>query len=133
MNCYPIRLPPHVDLRTSIEQWVHQHQVSAGWIVTGMGSLSQCALRFAGQTNATVMVGMWEICSVAGTLSTSGIHIHMVVADEKGCCVGGHLMKGNLVRTTAELVFGLSTEYSFSREMDSETGYPELKIVNKLQ
>ena len=131
MKCFSLRLSPKTDLRKSLEEWVQHHQLSAAWIVTGMGSLSQIAIRFAGQDRATVQEGTWEICSLAGTLSTDGVHIHIVVSDENGHCLGGHLMAGCMVRTTAELVLGVDDTVVFSRVFDPQTGYPELNIQER--
>jgi hypothetical protein len=48
--------------------------------------------------------GKFEIVSLSGTLSSSGHHVHMSIADCDGNVFGGHLMEGCLVRTTAEIV-----------------------------
>ena len=93
-----------------------------------MGSLSQYSLRFAAQEETTIRKGNYEICSLAGTLCAEGIHIHMVVSDEQGRVVGGHLREGSVVRTTAEIVLGYSDTFVFSRPKDIQTGYGELAI-----
>jgi predicted DNA-binding protein with PD1-like motif len=54
----------------------------------------------------------------------------MCVSDEEGKMVGGHLMDGNRIYTTAEVVLGcLDDLYSFSRVYDARTGFPELVIT----
>ena len=51
------------------------------------------------------------------------------MADSRGAVIGGHLCSGSLVCTTAELVIGLLPEWRFSRELDTATGYAELRIT----
>jgi predicted DNA-binding protein with PD1-like motif len=45
-----------------------------------------------------------EIVSITGTLCADGSHIHVSLAKASGEVVGGHLMDGCLVDTTAEIV-----------------------------
>ena len=131
MKAHAIRLHPGDDLRRVLKEYVDKHQLSSAWIQTGMGSLSVLSIRFAGQDKITQLTKDWEICSLSGTLSSSGLHIHIVVADEEGNCMGGHLGDGALVRTTAEIVLGSSEQLFFRREMDEKTGYPELVVQRK--
>lgn len=107
-----------------------KHQWPSCWVVTGIGSLSQASLRFAGRHDMELLSGKYEICSLAGTLSTDGVHVHMVVADEKGHTFGGHLGYGNTIRTTAEIVLGYDLAFQFYRQYDQKTGYHEL-VVHK--
>lgn len=45
---------------------------------------------------------------------------------------GGHLLKGSLIRTTAEVVFAvLDSQYHFTREFDKNTGWNELVVHPK--
>ena len=45
--------------------------------------------------------------------------------------IGGHLLEGNRVYTTAEIVIGESTGRRFLRKDDGSTGYKELSVENK--
>ena len=47
--------------------------------------------------------------------------------DSEGEPKGGHLKEGSLVRTTVEIVIGILPEWKFTREIDPETGYLELR------
>ena len=43
---------------------------------------------------------------------------------------GGHLLKGSLIRTTAEVVFAvLDSQYHFTREFDKTSGWNELVVL----
>ena len=128
MKVVPLRLQPGDDLRLALETWMGEQQEQAGCVISGIGSLSVAELRFAGAAAATTIRGELEILSLSGTLSADGAHLHIAVADSKGDVVGGHLCPGSQVRTTAELVVALLPEWRFSRELDTGTGYAELRI-----
>lgn len=96
-----------------------------------MGSLTQTNLRFAKQPEGSGSNGHFEIVSLTGTLSTSGSHLHMSVCDSLGQTIGGHLLNGNLVYTTAEIVIGESKSLVFSREKDGTTAWEELQVKKK--
>ena len=128
MNVYPIRLMPRVDLREELETLVLEQGWSSSWIVMGIGSLSKVALRFAGKDDVYTACGDWEICSLSGTLCSDGVHIHMVVSNDEGKTLGGHVGYGNIIRTTGEIVLGFSPSHHFSRQLDHDTGYQELVV-----
>ncbi len=46
----------------------------------------------------------------------------------EGQTIGGHVLEGCIVRTTAEIVVGELADFTFSRKMDEESGYRELVI-----
>lgn len=128
MRTYALRLKPGQDLRREINAFVEQHQIRAGAMVTCVGSLTQATLRLANQEQPTVYHGHFEIMSLVGTLSTNGGHLHLAVSDSTGRTIGGHLLDGNLVYTTAELVIGVLQELDFRRESDATFGYRELTV-----
>ena len=82
--------------------------MKAGWIVTCVGSLTHLSLRMAGQPTSTKIHSKsttWEILSLVGTLSRfKDSHLHLCVSDKTGKTIGGHVMEGNIVHTTAEIV-----------------------------
>ena len=57
-----------------------------------------------------------------------GCHLHISVSDPYGVTMGGHLLKGCLVRTTAEIVVLPLEGVRFARELDPATGYKELVV-----
>lgn len=128
MRVVPLRLTPGDDLRLALEAWMGLQNEQAGWLISGIGSLSVARLRLAGCQHSTSLDGDLEIISLAGTLSADGAHLHMAVADKTGAVIGGHLAPGSLVRTTAELLVGLLPQWQFRRELDPATGYAELQI-----
>ncbi|MBT3451450.1 DUF296 domain-containing protein, partial [archaeon] len=74
--------------------------------------------------------GNFEIVSLIGTLSQDGNHTHISVSDNLGHTIGGHLKKGCIIHTTAEIVIIELKKFNFSREFDHQTGFKELVINN---
>ncbi|WP_230471103.1 PPC domain-containing DNA-binding protein [Hymenobacter jejuensis] len=128
MRTFSLRLQPGQDLQKELTAFVEVHQVRAGAVVTCVGSLTTTTLRLANQQGASVYRGHFEIVSLVGTLSVNGSHLHLAVSDSTGRTIGGHLLPGNIIYTTAELVIGVLDEVDFRRELDPVSTYKELKI-----
>jgi predicted DNA-binding protein with PD1-like motif len=129
MSWLPLRLPPGADLRRALEE----AGVGSAFVVSGMGSLSDVQLRYAGATEATVLPGDFELLSLSGAITPDGAHLHMAVSDAAGRVSGGHLVYGNRVRTTAEILLALTPDWQLSREFDAATGYAELVVRPTVQ
>lgn len=129
MKNFALRLKPNQDLKERLKEFVIRNQIQSGFILTTVGSLKQATIRFADQNDSKVFYEKFEIVSLVGTLSTSGLHLHIVISDKNGKTIGGHLDYGCIIYTTAEIVIGTSTEFIFIRIIDEETGYKELKII----
>jgi predicted DNA-binding protein with PD1-like motif len=129
MRVLPVRLNPGEDVRHQLRQLIQREQLTAGWVMTGVGSLRQVALRLA---DMVTIEDDFEIIAISGTLARSGIHIHLAVADPKGTMLGGHLLPGCLVADegTVELVVGTDDGWRFERTPDPVTGFDELVIEN---
>ena len=127
-NVLAFRLGPHADLKKSIIEFFKEEKIQAAWVITCVGSLSQFNLRFANQSSGVLRIGNFEIVSMVGTLGNNECHLHISISDETGATIGGHMLDGCIVRTTAEIVVGLHDGFSFERELDPLTGYRELVI-----
>jgi predicted DNA-binding protein with PD1-like motif len=128
-NLYAFRLTPATDLKLALQAIINEHQIKAGWIITCVGSLSRYNIRFANGQAGTTNEGFFEIVSLVGTLSRDGMHLHISLSNETGSTIGGHLLEGCIIYTTAEIILGTTDEFIFSRESDAGTGFKELKIV----
>lgn len=95
------------------------------------GSLTDFNLRFADQPNGSTGHGHFEIVSLSGTLSTHGSHLHLAIADEQGRTIGGHLLDGCRIYTTAEIVLGASLTHVFVRERCGSTPWEELQVLTR--
>lgn len=128
MKAHALRLSPGDDLRRSLLAFAAKEQLLAGFIFTTVGSLSVANLRFAGLDGATQISRDLEILSLVGTLGGESCHLHLTVSDATGAVLGGHLLDGSLVRTTAEIVVGVLPDLEFRRVFDPATGFNELDI-----
>ena len=128
LRTYALRLRPGDDLRQQLTAFVQAHHILAGTMLTCVGSLTVTTLRLANQEKPTVYRGHFEIVSLVGTLSTNGSHLHLAVSDSTGRTIGGHLLDGCRVYTTAEIVLGELPSLEFQRETDPTFGYQELVV-----
>jgi predicted DNA-binding protein with PD1-like motif len=111
-----------------LDSFVLERQIEAACVVTCVGSLQKAVLRYANQGVATEIEGKFEIVSLTGTLSTHGSHYHISISDGEGQTLGGHLLEGCLIYTTAEIVLAEFPSLKFLREHCSESGYEELVV-----
>lgn len=129
MKIFALRLKPDQDLKQSLKSFAQERNIKAGFILTAVGSLKQATIRFANQDVSTVLNDKFEILSLNGTVASTGVHLHIAIADQTGKTIGGHLDNGCVIYTTAEIVMGASEEFSFIRTLDEQTGYQELEII----
>jgi uncharacterized protein len=125
---HAFRLKSGNDLKKEIESYVKTNNIQAGWISCGVGSLIGYNIRFANQPEGSKGSGHFEIVSLTGTVSVTGSHIHISISDSTGKTIGGHLLDGNFVYTTAEIVLQESDDFVFTREKDGSTLWEELQI-----
>ncbi|GAB4461905.1 MAG: hypothetical protein OHK0029_27890 [Armatimonadaceae bacterium] len=129
---HAFRLMPGQDLKQELLDFADRQQIGAAVVLTGVGSLTRTALRYAGRQDGTIRSGCFEIVSMVGTISAGGAHIHLSLSDENGAMFGGHLLDGCLIHTTAEIALAEIPGLLFSRRPDDETGYRELVIETLL-
>ncbi|NTW61134.1 DNA-binding protein [Candidatus Saccharibacteria bacterium] len=132
MKIYSLRLNPGQDLRVELVNFAKHNGIRAGSILTCVGSLKSVILRLAGATvenqNVRTYEDVYEIVSLVGTLTGDDCHIHISVSDKNGVVIGGHLKEGSLVDTTAEIVITEHEGVEYLRELDNNTGFPELVV-----
>jgi len=131
MKPLPLRLSPGDDLRAALEAEVAARSCSAAFVISAIGSLNGARLRLAGAGEPEDLRGDLEILTLAGTVAGNGAHLHMSVANSQGQVVGGHVAHGCIVRTTAEVLRLLLSEWSFNRAFDPATGFKELVVSSK--
>lgn len=131
MNVYALRLHPGQDLKHELDAFAKAQHLQAGFVITCVGSLRKVALRPANQKEPLLREEKYEIVSLVGTLSPDGSHLHISLSDSKGATIGGHLLEGNEIYTTAEIVIGEAEHIQFRRETDPETTYKELTVKKR--
>lgn len=124
-----LRLKPGEDLLIAIEQYAKKHNIEAGYIGTGVGSLSHVSFRKGYERTSVSFEGGFEMISLSGTLSVGGMHLHMAISDAQFNVKGGHVTLGCIVRTTAEIVIVQLDGHELRRHKDHVQGYKELHIV----
>jgi hypothetical protein len=90
--------------------------------------LTDYNIRFANQSEGSKGSGHFEIVSLIGTVSVNGSHVHVSISDSTGKTIGGHLLEGNFIYTTAEIVIQESDDFVFTREKDGSTEWEELQV-----
>lgn len=128
ITSYAIRLKPGQDLKNELTAFVKEKQLQAGWISTCAGSLTHYSIRLANQPDSSTGEGHFEIVSLTGTVSVNGSHLHISLSDSTGKTIGGHLLEGCKIYTTAEIVILATDKYTFTREKDGTTPWDELQI-----
>ncbi len=131
MRNYTFRLSPGQDLFGSIEAFARDKNIEAGCVLSGVGSLTHFTLRFANQEVYAEGDGHFEIVSITGTVSIHGSHVHLSVSDNDGKTIGGHLVPGCTIYTTAEIVILAFDNVVYKREFAEDSGYDELVVYDQ--
>ena len=131
MQTYTFRLKPEQDLFDGIESFVAQKKIAAGCVLSSVGSLTRATLRLANREFFTEYEGYFEIVSLNGTVSTNGSHLHISISDGDGKTIGGHLVPGCKIYTTAEIVIAELDDVIYKREFAEDSGYEELVVYKK--
>lgn len=105
MRTTPIKLAAGEDLRLRLEQLAQEQQAS-GFVLGVVGNLSRAAFQCPGPPEPTVMEGDLEIITLNGTLSPTGVHLHLSLSDGACHVWGGHLEPGTLVLKGADVLVG---------------------------
>ncbi|MGZ2370679.1 PPC domain-containing DNA-binding protein [Ancylomarina sp. YFZ004] len=132
VEMHALRLRPGMDLKKEMAQFVASNQLQSASISTCVGSLRELTIRPANQKELLHLRGHYEIVSLTGTFADNGKnnHIHISVSDSTGNTIGGHLVDGNIIYTTAEIVLLNNKGMNFTRVIDPETTFYELEVVD---
>ncbi len=132
MKTHTFRLKPQQDLFDSIEAFAKQNNIEAGCVLSSVGSLTHATLRLANREYYNEYDGHFEIVSMTGTVSIHGSHIHVAISDGDGVTIGGHLVSGCKIYTTAEIVLLELDDVVYKRELfENDSGYEELVVYKK--
>ena len=130
MKTYAFRLHRGADLLQSIRTFSTEQHIQAGFIGACVGCVSTAKIRDAGGINIRRLDEPMEIVSLTGTVSEERCHLHISFSRKDLSTVGGHLVEGCLINTTAEIVLCELPEITFHPVFDPQTGYDELEITN---
>ncbi|KAF2364457.1 PPC domain [Trinorchestia longiramus] len=143
MRVYAVRLRPGTEVTEALKRMAVEELPLGGCVLSCVGSVTEIILRFAAQhteggnqvsrrpfwEQVKTLKGHYEVLSLVGTITKDGLHLHTCLGDAEGNTVGGHVMGNMVTFTTMELVIGVMEQYSFTREMDQETGFDELVVT----
>jgi len=124
------RLRRGSDLLKALQEYARTRRIAAGTVVSGVGCVTRARVRDASGVTVRELNEPLEIVSLMGTLSAARTHLHIALAREDLTVLGGHLMEGCIVNTTAEVVLLELDGVRFGAEWDGETGYDELAILS---
>ena len=132
MNEIVLRLRRGEDLLLGIRAAAEKHGLAAAYVGCCVGCVLEARLRDAGGVTLHTLRERMEIVSLVGTVSQARCHLHGVFSKEDLSTVGGHLVEGCIVNTTAEIVLCPLPQYRFGSVYDEATGYCELDIQDLL-
>ncbi|MBS6283288.1 MAG: DNA-binding protein [Oscillospiraceae bacterium] len=130
MKTHVFRLRRGSDLLKALQEYARTRRIAAGTVVSGVGCVTRARVRDASGVTVRELNEPLEIVSLMGTLSAARTHLHISLAREDLTVLGGHLMEGCIVNTTAEVVLLELDGVRFGAERDGETGYDELAILS---
>ena len=128
MKEHVFRLHRGCDLYESIRSYCLEHHIQAGYVAACVGCVTKATIRSADGATIHTLEERLEIVSLTGTISEKRCHLHISFSREDLSVVGGHLMPGCRINTTAEVVLCELDAFSFGKVFDPETGYNELEI-----
>ena len=135
MTAHTFRLKPGQDFMEELTAWAKEKKIKAATILSVVGSFTKVNLRYANQENGSAQEGHFEIVSIVGTFNDTSTHIHASVSNGKGETFGGHMLPGNVIYTTAEVVVAELNDAVFTRETDKKesggSGWDELVVKAK--
>ena len=130
MKTHVFRLRRGSDLLKALQEYARTRRIAAGTVVSGVGCVTRARVRDASGVTVRELNEPLEIVSLMGTLSAARTHLHIALDREDLTVLGGHLMEGCIVNTTAEVVLLELDGVRFGAEWDGETGYDELAILS---
>jgi predicted DNA-binding protein with PD1-like motif len=129
------RMSPGEDVLLGLEKICKDNHINNGYIVSGMGSLAKVAFfdpvalpdKKAGYGYSTpiLMDGPIELLSLTGMIchDSTGktlLHVHYALSDQKGNAFGGHVIEGNKVLLTTDVIIGEIDGLEMGREFDKD-------------
>jgi predicted DNA-binding protein with PD1-like motif len=132
MKHHVFRLRRGADLLESIAGYCREKRIQAGYAACCVGCVSEAAIRSADGATRHEYRERLEIVSLTGTVSEGRCHLHISFSREDMSVLGGHLLPGCVVNTTAEVVLCELPGLVFTKAYDENTGYNELTIEQSL-
>jgi len=128
------RLSPGEDLLRSVGRIAAGEGISSA-SVEAIGTLDEARMAFFGGVGHKLIqyTGRLELVSCLGNVSVGEdgapvVHLHAVVSDGEGRCLGGHVLEGCKVAITAEVVLRELKGVRMVRVAEKEAGRLSLRL-----
>ena len=132
------RASPGEDVLGALEKVCVEHSISNGIILSAIGSLDGAKFftpvplnnkAGAGYSDPIELVGPIELLNATGMITHKengdpDFHVHCTFSNGKGTSYGGHLIQGNTVLLTLDVVIGEIKGIDMVREFDEELEVP---------
>ncbi len=140
------RILPGTDLIDGILKICKEHGIESGSIDVMLGSLMKFTFVYAVRDETKKLKARYcEPVSIEGPLEficgngiigkddkeETAVHLHGMVSDEKQRIYAGHMVRGNPVLATIEIIIRELPDVDIKRELDEETGFPLFKFFKK--
>ncbi len=129
------RMSPGEDVLLGLEKICKDNHINNGYIVSGMGSLAKVQFydpvalpdKKAGYGYSTpiCMDGPIELLNLTGMICHDSkgetlLHVHYALSDQKGNGFGGHVIEGNKVLLTTDVIIAEIEGLEMGREFDKD-------------
>lgn len=129
------RMSPGEDVLLGLEQVCKEYNIKDGVILSGMGSLDGAQFfnpvplkekkAGYGYSEAVVLRGPIELVGMAGMICHDDkgetlLHVHYALSDQHGTGHGGHLIEGNKVLMTVDVMIGEIDGMEMGRGYDED-------------
>ena len=88
MRSYAFRLQKGQDIKKEIKQFVKEHNIQAGILLTAVGCVDKVVIRMAGDMPEKFNIRTYreklEIVSLVGTVSPEDSHLHISLSNKDG-------------------------------------------------
>ena len=128
-----VGIDPGEMLLESIEKAIEEHDIRAGMVVSGIGTLKTCTMHYITHTGFPPEDKLYTIDKPIELLSVSGLivdrkpHLHIQVSVGEDECYGGHLEPGSEVLYLAEVGMLKCNGLEMKREKNDEYGTVNLR------
>ena len=134
MKTLPLHLDPGTDIKHELTELARANKLS-GYILGVVGNVSKASFQCPGKEGPNTLEGNLEIISLNGTISPSGVHLHLSISDGSCSVFGGHLEDETIVLKGVDiLICSLDDEVTKlennKEKKDSEFPRVEIFVLN---
>ncbi len=109
IKIHAFRIKENEDALNALSKYLEEKNIRAG-LISGIGAMKEIHVGFFedGEYVTIKKSGIFEVGSLQGNISIKDgkpfLHAHLIVGDSSGKTYAGHLMEGNIVHPTLEVI-----------------------------